>query len=212
MARIAAAWSAALNTELPATRMSAPASARAEALSGETPPSTSIAQSAIHFYRTVRPLGEDLFFQPLHPSVCGFNEFLTAESCKDRHNDDETAFPDIREEPVHFNVRIDRKARFHPVLTYQAEHPGWITGSIKVKAEHLHSGPGETFYIFFRMDYHQMRIKRSAGPGSDRFHNRKSIRDIRDESPIHNIQMEYVCIGVDHIHIFFQMQKISRQH
>lgn len=45
MAAMVAAGSGDLKTALPATRISAPASARARALEGETPPSTSMMQS-----------------------------------------------------------------------------------------------------------------------------------------------------------------------
>ena len=83
---------------------------------------------------------------------------------------------------------------------------------LEMNGNHRRSGRRECFDVPFRLDHHQVNVKRHASYPSQRLHNWHAYRDIGDEPPVHHVDMKKVgapCL--DRACGFTQGAEVARQ-
>jgi hypothetical protein len=54
---------------------------------------------------------------------------------------------------------------------------------------------GERLDVTLRLDDHQVHIERKLGDATQGFHDQRTDGQVRDKSPIHDINVDPICAG-----------------
>ena len=185
---IAPATSSAPKTAEPATRCLAPAATSAPAFSGPTPPSTAIPQA--------EPLGADRLREPFHAGQRVGEERLAAPAGVHRHDEDEVAEAHRLVEGRERRPRVDRHPR------RRAPRPDELRESVKMRLR-LHvdrdarrAGVEVLVERPERFLDHQMDVERDLRVPSERAEDQGTDRQVGDEVPVHDVEMDEVGPGL----------------
>ena len=69
----------------------------------------------------------------------------------------------------------------------------------------------EALHVLLRMDDHQVDVHRLLRFPRDGFHHRETEGDVRDEGPVHDIEVEEVGVCVDRLNVLVEMEEIGGQ-
>ena len=122
------------------------------------------------------------------------------------------SYAEIREKLFDRNVRVDREACLHAVGVNEVDDFFRIVRGIQVETQHIGPRLCETLHVIFRGYYHEMRIQRSGRNRSYRIHYGKAVRNVRHENPVHNVEMEDVCMAVHEPHVILKTEEICGEH
>ena len=68
---------------------------------------------------------------------------------------------------------------------------------------------GKSFYVFPRIDNHQMNIHRNCHHLGHCLGKRESERDVRHEAAVHYIDVDEICIVIYHPEVRLQIEEIA---
>src|SRR6185369_6981223 len=87
-----------------------------------------------------------------------------------------------------------------------------MRASFDVDRDHVGAGVRKFFQILFRLDDHQMGIKRKVGYASHRLNHQWTNSDVGNETPVHYVDMDQTgSAAVGCFYVFTQTGKIGRQ-
>ena len=172
------------------------------------------AHAAVHFNHRIKAATVNLLPDGRYPLVGIFDERLSAETGKDRHDDHEIADVEIGIEFLDRNIGIDGQTGLHPVVGNDAEHRLRIIPG-RIQMETHQSGVGnlaETLQIDLRVLNHQVDIQRLLRDFGHCLDNGKAVGNVGHETAVHHIQVEQVGMLVHHPYVLFEMQEVCREH
>lgn len=170
------------NTLCPHTRISAPASIVRRAVSRLIPPSTSMRVWA--FLRRIHLFEPGNLFDGL-----GY-EFLSAESRIYRHDKYHVSIGDNVFEHGDGCMRIEGDSGFHARFFDFLHRAVQMQTSLVMYVHHVCTEGLQSGNEFLGLGDHEVYIERFPAQGSYGFDDRKSERDVRDEHPVHDIEVQ----------------------
>ena len=126
------------------------------------------------------------------------------------HEEQEISLAYIIVQHFHGNVRIDHDAGFHP----EGVDPvyvlaGILPGGFIVERAHPDAVGSNPFEPALRFDNHQVGVHRDRDHLRKLVENRETERNVRHETAVHHVEMEYIRRIVDHPEVILQMEEIS---
>jgi GNAT superfamily N-acetyltransferase len=139
-------------------------------------------------------------------------EDLTAEAGVDAHHQHDVADVDDVTDGIFVRCRIEHDARALSEMANVLERPMQMWRGFDVNAEPVGTGLGEIIEVLLWLDDHQVNVDWQARCGTNRFHDRWPDGDVRDEAPIHDVDVNPVGSGeLGRSNLFGEPTEISRE-
>ena len=130
------------------------------------------------------------------PFESDWHERLSTESGLDAHDEDEVDVLDPSfDQRIEVAQRPNGNTQSDPEPMSLRGHGGRIDLQLGVHGALIGSGFGERFEIGQGIGDHEVRVEKGTGVRADRFYQRRTERDVGDEVPVHDIEMEHLGTG-----------------
>ena len=120
------------------------------------------------------------------------NERLPTEARVDRHHEHEVHVRCDRLERGRGRPRVDHHASLCTELANERDRAIQMPDGFDVDGHHAGARGDELLDVAIRVLDHQVHVERPCGDASDRAHHRRTDRDVRDEVPVHHVDVNQV--------------------
>ena len=203
MASAASHGRACPKTALPATKTFAPARAATGAVSGSMPPSTSMSSA--------RPSASTAARTWLTLLITSAMKLWPAETREHGHAQHEVDLIQIRLDGLERRVGVERKSRPQAEAAHLRDE---LVGVADLDVHRAAVGPRpcEVGEIAPGIGHHQVAVEEQRRVAAQRGHDRRPDRDVGDEVPVHDVDVQPVGRGRDLADLLGQHAEVRRQH
>ena len=107
-------------------------------------------------------------------------------------------------------ARVEYSACHFPKIPDLGKVAVQVGTGLNLDTDDVSPGFGEVLNVFFRLDDHQVNIKRLCGHRAKGFHDHRSDRDVGHEAAIHHIHVDPVSTGlINSLDVFTQPREVG---